>query len=134
VRARGLAVVPAAALLLAGCSSGGSSGSANADAMLQSDVLTLTQAAAARNWPAAQAAMDQLRADLAAAVSAGRISAARAATIRSHLSAVATDVASRTAPSTTSSTPTPKPKPQPKPPKHGKHGHGGDDNRGGEGD
>lgn len=133
MRARNLAIVPAAALLLAGCSSGSSSGTA-VDTALQADVASLTQAAAAHNWPAAQAAMTQLRADLSAAVSAGRISDARAATIRSHLSAVAADVALRMTPSTSPTTPTPTPKPKPpNPPKHhDKHGHG--HNQGGEGD
>jgi hypothetical protein len=122
--------------LVAGCSTGGSS---SANASLQGDVRALTQAAAAQDWTAADAAMSALRADLAAALAAGTISPARASVIRSHLATVAADLAARTstpAPSPTTATPgtpKPKPKPKPKPPGDGHGRHHGNNNDGGDG-
>jgi len=135
VRARYVVITSAAAIALAGCSSGGSSSASGSNATLQADVLQLTQAAAARNWPAADVAMGQLRSDLATALSSGAIGPTQAAKIRADLTAVAADVALKTTPTTPRPTPKPKqkPKPKPQPPKqHGRHGHGGD-NQGGDG-
>lgn len=131
------AVVAAACacVLTAGCSTGSINVASGQD-QLQSDVLALTQASVTHDWPAASTAMNALRSDLATAIASGRISAARAAAIRTHLAAVAADIAAQSAtpstPSTSSTTPKPKPKPtptpKPAPPKHHKpgHGHGGD--------
>lgn len=127
------------AVLVAGCSSGASVSANAGNAPLQADVLTLTRAAGAHNWPAATAAMNELRADLVDAVASKQLSAAQAATIRSHLAAVAADVTAQTTPTTTpkSTTPHPKPSPHPKPapqPPRNKHkGHGGHDGGGDDG-
>ncbi|HJQ42567.1 MAG TPA: hypothetical protein VJ831_05755 [Jatrophihabitantaceae bacterium] len=120
---RNALIAGSAAIVLAGCSSGASTSSGNAT--LQADVLALTQAAAARNWPAADTAMSRLRSDLAAELAAGRVSAARAAGIRTDLAAVAADVSAQRSTPAPSPTKTPKPQPKPAPPKtHDRHGHG----------
>ena len=123
---RAVLAAACAGALAAGCSTGSINVTAD-QAQLQSDVLALTQASATHDWPAAGAAMDQLRSDLADAIAAGRISAARAAAIRMHLAAVAADIgtqsASASTPSTSSTTPKPKPTPPPPAKKH-KPGHG----------
>jgi hypothetical protein len=139
------AVGVAAGALLTGCSSSGPRSAAEARATLRSDVLTLSRAAAAQNWPAANTALGQLRNDLSVARAAGGIDDAQLRALRAHIAAVAADLAAKTAPATTSAPPsssarpstrsTHKPAPAPKappkpanPPKH-KHkhrGHGGD--------
>lgn len=133
---RAVLAAACAGALAAACSTGSIHVAADHD-QLQSDVLALTQASATHDWPAAGTAMDQLRSDLADAVAAGRISAARAVAIRMHLAAVAADIETRRAPASTPSTSsaTPKPKPTPKPPPTTKHkpGHGhGDGNDNGD--
>jgi hypothetical protein len=134
-----------AGALLTGCSSSGPGSAADAKAALRSDVLALSRAAAAQNWTAANAALGQLRSDLSAARAAGRIDAAEVRSLRTHISAVAADLAAKTAPAPTSAArpspapPTPpathKPAPAPKPPKppahKHHHGHGNDGGDGG---
>jgi outer membrane biosynthesis protein TonB len=136
--------------LAAGCSTGTIHVASTQD-VLQSDVLAVTQASSTHNWPAARAAVTDLRSDLADAIASGRVGAARADAIRRHLASVAADIAAQhaapaaptskttTPPPPTKATttpapqtqtkpkpiPQPKPKPKPKPPKHDKHGHGG---------
>ena len=126
-------------LLLASCGTSPaiSSGAGNT---LRADVYTLTQAVAARQWSAADAALAQLRGDLTAAEAANGVSAQRAQSIRADIASVAADLAAHrtavtpTTPTSSSSSSSSKPAP-PKPPKspkpppkhhdHG-HGHGGD--------
>jgi hypothetical protein len=132
------------AVLIAGCSSGGShSGlSVAGGASLQSDVVALTRAAAAHNWPAADSALSELRSDLAAALAAGSVDAERGQQIQATITAITADLAAqrgtptsstaaRTSPSKAPSTTrartstAPKP-PAPKPPPGGTgdKGHG----------
>jgi hypothetical protein len=77
-------------------------------AELQKDVLAVTQAAAAKNWPAARTAIASLRATLAASRSAGTISTQRADQIEAAVQAVLTDLPALTTP-TPSRTTTPTP-------------------------
>ena len=125
----------AASVALAACGGGSSNDSMRPDAatQLQSDVLTVTQQAAARNWQGARTALSTLRADHAASVSAGAISSQRAAQIEATIAEVASEVPAAVTPThTPTPTPTPtkttpskKPAPAQPPPKH-HHGHGGD--------
>lgn len=98
---------------------------------LQSDVLSLTQAAAAHNWPAARTALKTLRADVDASLSAGAITSARAAAIDASAAQVAGQLPALAtpAPSLSSTAPAPvattrtndapqPPAPAPKPHKH----------------
>lgn len=62
---------------------------ADAVKQLQSDVLSLTQAAATHDWPAARTALGTLRADVDASLSAGAITSARAAAIDATAAQVA---------------------------------------------
>lgn len=125
----------ATCLLVASCGTSPtiSSGAGNT---LRADVYTLTQAVAARQWSAADAALAQLRGDLTAAAAANDVSAQRAQSIRADIASVAADLAARrtalTPTTPTSSSSPSKPTPPPKPPKHRdhgrghRHGHGGD--------
>lgn len=100
---------------------------ADAVKQLQSDVLSLTQAAAARNWPAARTALGTLRADVDASLSAGAITSARAAAVEAAAAQVAAQLpavttstpsaSSTVAPVATTIKPQP-PAPAPKPHKH----------------
>jgi tRNA A-37 threonylcarbamoyl transferase component Bud32 len=98
---------------------------ADAGVMLQSDVLTLSRAAAARRWAAAGRAVIQSRADLAATLRTGELTEQQASAIRTSLAAVQRDVAA--ARPTPTPTPTPthsakQPAPPPPPAEHGDHG------------
>jgi hypothetical protein len=132
--ARALAAAVSAGAIVAGCSSAGPGPSADPQATLRTDVLSLTRAAAAHDWPAADAALAQLRTDLSAARASGALGAARDRTLRTRISAVAADLAAKTASNTTSAPPSsthstrspapkPTPKPAPTPPSEKKHGH-----------
>ena len=127
-----VAVVAGIAVLLTACGGGGASKAMRPDAatQLQSDVLVLTQQAAARNWQAARTALSTLNADLAASLSAGAITSQRAAQIRATIAQVSGELPAAVTPIPT---PTPakttavkKPAPAPAPPKHHGHGDGGD--------
>jgi len=123
----------AAAVLVAGCPSGAavSDIAAGSAATLRADVLALSQAASQRDWVAARAALQKLRADLDTAVKSGDLSAERAQRIRTDVTAVATDIALHMTPATTTPTPTPtktkitKPAPAPKHKRHSGKGPGG---------
>jgi len=135
MRCRLLAATLAAALVgVAGCSGdtstpGLSDGSAR---QLQADVLAVTRSAAAHNWTVARTELDTLRADLAAARSAGSVSTARSSSIEAAIAAVSSDLSAASAPTTTPQTTPPKTTPAPTTshPKQssskGKHGGGGD--------
>ena len=125
----------AAALVLTACGGTGSVASLRPDVsgQLQSDVMTLTQAAAGKNWTAARTAVAALRADLAAFRASGAITDARAQQIEATIARVAAELpaipaATRTpTPTPSRTTRPPAPAPAPKPPKgdgHGKHGDG----------
>lgn len=138
------AILVAGLLGAAGCTSGVanpalSDGTAR---QLQGDVLFLTQSAAAHNWAAAKTGLDKLSTDLAAARSAGTVSAVRGAAIEAALVAVKSDIAAAVAPtrpapsiSTTATPPTvtpptvtpPSSQPKQKPTKTKKHGGDGGD-------
>src|SRR3954463_7609611 len=82
--------------VLCGCSGGdvGTSNGMRTDAapQLQTDVLALTHAAAAKNWQGARPALATLRADLDASISAGAIPSKRAAVIKAAAAKVAGDL------------------------------------------
>jgi hypothetical protein len=128
-----LGVVTGTTAVLTACGSGLSTGAMRPDAarQLQSDVLVLTQQAAARNWQGARTALSTLRADLDASVSAGAISPQRAEQIEATIAQVAGEIPAAVTPTPTptrsTTTTTRKPAPAPAPPKKHKHGHGGDD-------
>jgi hypothetical protein len=130
-------------LLLTGCGSSSSHLSTGVGNTLRADVLALTQAAAGRQWSAADHALAQVRTDLTAAINAGGLSAEQAQTIHDDIDKVAADLAAHRVAATpktssTSSSTAPKPAPQPKPvkppkPPH-KHDHGHGHGHGHEGD
>jgi len=137
MRRRLLAAVLAAGVVgAAGCSSDTSIRplSDGAARQLQADVLAVTQSATVHNWTAARTELLKLNTDLAAARTAGTVSAARASAIEAAVAAVSSDlVAASTTTSTTQQTTPAKttaapttatPKPQPTKRKHG--GGGGD--------
>jgi hypothetical protein len=122
-------------LVLTGCGNSSSHLSTGVGNTLRADVLALTQAAAGRQWSAADHALAQVRTDLTAAVNARGLTAEQAQTIHDDIDKVAADLAAHrvaATPKTSSSSSTaPKPAPQPKPlkppkppkPPH-KHDHG----------
>jgi hypothetical protein len=132
-----LAVLAVGLFGAAGCSGDTSPAlSDSAGRQLQADVLAVTTSAAAHNWVAARSGLTKLRTDLAAARTAGTVSAARAdaidaavAVVNSDLAGAATSATPSTPSTTAVATPTtrPKPTPQPKPTKTHKRGHGGGD-------
>jgi hypothetical protein len=134
MRQRLLAIVAAAAV--AGCSAGSTAPSLSdaAARQLQADALAVTQSAAAHNWPVARTALQTLRSHLAAARTAGTVSAARATSIEAAVAAVSSDIAAASVPSitptpTTAPPPSASAKPRPTRPNNrgrGKGGGGGD--------
>jgi outer membrane biosynthesis protein TonB len=132
---RVVAIAAGLMVSLAGCGGSALSSGMRLDVsgQLQADVLTLTQAAAAKNWTGARTALAALKNDLAASQTSGGISAARAAqiqatiaTIQQELPAVPvnTTVPTPTPTPTTKAAPAPAPKPAPPPKKHHDHGDG----------
>jgi hypothetical protein len=100
----------------------------DASSTVQPDVLALTTAASARDWPAARDALAQLRADVSSALAASELSAEQAGTIRTDIALIADDLAAKTVTSSsTSATHTTRPPAAPNPGKgsgHGKKGKG----------
>lgn len=107
------AAAAAIALLVVGPSLAACSATPPRPTALQTDVLAVSQAAAARDLAATSAAIGRLNADVVAARQAGTLDAARAATIESAATAVLADVtAAVQAPApTTSSVPASAPPP-----------------------
>jgi hypothetical protein len=96
-----------AAVLIAGCSSGQSPSAVSAagGATLQADVLALTRAAAAHDWSAADGALSELRSDLAQALAAGSVDAARGKQIQATIAAITADLAAQRGTATSSTPP-----------------------------
>lgn len=132
-----VAVLAALVLSQTACSStpARSMSEAAARGQLRHDMLTLAAAEAAHDTTAARAALTALTADNAAAHTAGTISDARFASIRSAAAAVGRDLATASSPAATpspsaSATPPASASPKPAP---SKSKHGGGDNGGGGG-
>ncbi|TFC94625.1 MULTISPECIES: hypothetical protein [Cryobacterium] len=89
-----LAAVVLVASALTGCSGPPPDLQETTAAQLQSGVQTLTTAAAAGDFEAAQASLEAVQADLLTAAAADQVSAARAAKIQSALNLVSADLAS----------------------------------------
>jgi hypothetical protein len=130
IRPRQVLGAVAIALVAAGCgtASGVNPQSINADAssVLQNDVLALSRAVAAHNWPDARAELDSLRADLNASRATGSVGSQRADAIAAVVNQIAASVppVSDVTVQPTFSTPathSPPPKPAPAP-SHHKHG------------
>jgi hypothetical protein len=133
---RRTAVLPGAvAIALVATACGGASGlnpqaiNADASSVLQNDVLALSRAVAAHNWPDARADLESLRADLDASRSTGSIGPQRADAISAVLNQLTASMP-RVSDVTVQPTFTPPatktashPAPQPAPPAHHKH-HG----------
>jgi hypothetical protein len=79
--------------LLAGCATGTPDLHSDTASGLQDGVLTVSTAAAAGDFAGAQAALDVVQADLAAASAADGVTAARAAEIQAAIDLVASDLA-----------------------------------------
>ena len=120
---RTMALAAVVALPLGACAAGppATGWSSSASAQLQHDVQLVSGAAAARDVPAATAALMVLRQHLDAARRAGTVSRARADAIEAAATKVAADLdalarASATRPTPTpTATPTPTPTPTPRP-------------------
>jgi hypothetical protein len=131
--ARAALAIGCVAMLAAGCSSSGHNVAAGIDLAVQNqlrqDIQNLAAAAAAHNTAGAQAALNALTADTAAARVAGKLSDTKLTQIRAAAAAIQTDLARPASPSTTvPRTPTPSPPTHSKGGKdNGKGGgHGGD--------
>ena len=115
-RGRLAALVVGAVLVvsaLTGCASDSSPVQPSTATQLQSGVLSVTQAAAAGDYPGASAALDAVQADLLTAAATGQVTGTSATEIQAAIDGVTADLAALAA---AASTPTATPESGPKPP------------------
>lgn len=118
-------VVAAVALLVVGPSLAACSATPPRPTALQTDVLAVSQAAAAHDLAATTSAIGRLNADVVAARQSGTLDAARAATIESAAAAVLADVtAAVQPPATTAASPSAPPPARAPAPAHQPKGKG----------
>jgi len=98
IRIRGRLVALACGALLTaaaltGCASEGSPVQPSTATQLQSGVLSVTEAAAAGDYPGASAALDAVQADLLTAAATGQVTGTRATEIQAAIDGVTADLA-----------------------------------------